>query len=163
MNKFIAILSFCLVLTFVSQPPVHAAEWPSWVSSTMSLFKKHKKHHEPYRPYLESTKELQIPQWEDENWYVEDWLSQEDGLELVKGFYQADIIRDQTVNKKEVPVLVVGPNFYHLSGLDKRRVTQTIDVVYGITAQKVDGSFFLKDWYTKKYIGTFDENGLRLN
>ncbi len=134
---------------------------PTWKS--LESFKKHTSIYEPFRPYLESTRHLQIPQWEDENWYVEDWTSQKDKIELVKGFYQVDIIRDQTIGKNNLPVLIVGENFYHLSGLDKRRVTQTIDTIYGISSQKQYGSFLVQDWHTKKYIGAFDENGLRLN
>ena len=82
---------------------------------------------------------------------------------MIKGFYEIDVIRDQTIGKNNLPVLIVGENFYHLSGLDKRRITQTIDTIYGITSQKQFGSFLVKDWYTKQYIGAFDENGLRLN
>ncbi|HPD83644.1 MAG: hypothetical protein R3D88_05535 [Alphaproteobacteria bacterium] len=116
-----------------------------------------------FQPYLENTRELQIPQWEDTNWYVEDWTVQESGMDLIKGFYKADIIRDQKVGREKLPILVVGPNFYRLSGLDKRRVMTTVDHVYGITEIKPNGSFFLEDWYTHKKIGVFDENGLRLD
>jgi hypothetical protein len=94
---------------------------------------------------------------------VEDWTSQKNGDELIKGFYNAEILHAQEMREGEVPVLVVGPNFYHLSGLDKRRVTQTVDTVYGVTASAENGSFMLKDWHTGNFIGAFDKNGLRLN
>ena len=114
-------------------------------------------------PYLEDARHLQIPQWEHKDWYAEDWLSQHDGMTLIKGFYEADILEDQYLGYNEVPILVVGPNFYRLSGLDKRRVVHIVDLTYGITESKDNGAFMLKDWHTKSYIGAFDHNGLRLH
>lgn len=114
-------------------------------------------------PYLENPAHVQVPQWAHENWYAEDWTSQKSGLELVKGFYDADILRNQTKAISGVPILVVGPNFYRLSGYDKRRVSHIVDVTYGITSAKPDGAFLLRDWHTRKPIGVFDQNGLRLH
>lgn len=116
-----------------------------------------------YNPYLENSRHLQIPQWEHKDWYAEDWLAQKDGMELVRGFYAADILKDQVEGHADLPVLVVGPNFYRLSGFDKRRVIHIVDMVYGITREKKNGSFVLMDWDTKTSIGMFDQNGLRLH
>lgn len=117
---------------------------------------------ETFKPYIEDSRDVQIPQWAHKDWYAEDWLSQHDGLRLVKGFYEGDILRDQYVDNKELPVLVVGPNFYHLSGYDKRRVVFTVDRVYGITESNLRGAFLLQDWKTKEFIGTYNRNGLRM-
>jgi len=161
MKKY-SLFTLTLMFALISFSNIGSAiDRPTWKS--LEIFKKHTSHYKPFRPYLEDSKHLQIPQWEDENWYVEDWTSQKDGLDLIKGFYDADIIRDQAVGKNEMPVLIVGSNFYHLSGLDKRRVTQTIDTVYGIVSAKQNGSFLIQDWSTRSYIGAFDENGLRLH
>jgi len=127
---------------------------PSWGSKYIQ---------EDFQPFLEDEKHLQIPQWQDKNWYVEDWLVQKDPMDLMRGFYKADIIRDQTMTKENNPILIVGPNFYHLSGFDKRRVTQTIDKIYEISSTSEAGSFMLQDWSTRQYIGVFDSNGLRLH
>ena len=121
------------------------------------------REYKEYHPHLENSRHSQIPQWESEDWYVEDWTSQVDGMTLIQGFYAADILRDQTVGHAELPVLVVGPNFYHLSGLDKRRVVTTVDATYGMTARSHNASFLLTDWHTKMPIGDFDHNGLRLH
>lgn len=115
------------------------------------------------QPYLEDVKQGQIPQWEHENWYAQDWLSQKDGMSLIQGFYKADILHDQYIGKKGLPVLEVGPNFYRLSGLDKRRVVEIVDLTYGMTDSKNNGSFFLRDWNSKHMIGVFDHQGLRLH
>lgn len=162
MNKFTLFLTVFTALGFAFANNAVADEMRS--AGSWNPFKKNKtEYHEPFRPYLESTRELQIPQWEDENWYVEDWTSQEGGVNLIQGFYDADILRNQEVKNNKVPVITVGPNFYHLSGLDKRRVIQTVDTMYGFTTSKENGSFMLKDWDTKNFIGVFDKNGLRLN
>ena len=116
-----------------------------------------------FKPYLGDTRHLQIPQWESEEWYVEDWTAQKPAMNIINGFYKADILRDQIKDADNVPVLVVGPNFYHLSGLDKRRVITLVDKAYTLTGPDKQGGFFLQDWYTHKIIGAFDQEGLRLD
>lgn len=119
--------------------------------------------HAERTPYLEFEKHVQIPQWSHEDWVAEDWISQYNNpKDIVAGFYKADILRDQTFDE-ERKILVVGPNFYHLSGLDKRRVTHVVDVISGITKSSEEGAFFLKDWKTNDYIGVHDRFGLRLH
>lgn len=160
------ILILLVIVGFSSMISIANAEtkqnfWTGW-GKKQDQYKIYKKH----QPYLENARHLQVPQWAHEDWYAEDWTSQKDGEGLVKGFYKADIIRDQVTTKwngEGLPVLVVGPNFYHLSGYDKRRVMHVVDVVYGITAKKNNGSFMLKDWNTHRQIGMFDQYGLRLH
>lgn len=114
------------------------------------------------QPYLENGKDTQNQQWAGEDWYVQDWLAQhKDGAELVNGFYKSDILREQT-DEKGVPVLIVGANFYHLGGFDKRRVITTVDSLYGITESGKHPMIILRDWYTKKQIGLFTAEGLQL-
>ncbi len=118
--------------------------------------------HESYQPHLENARHIQLPQWERKSWYVENWLAQRDAMDLIEGFYKADIFRDQYEEKLQLPVLIVGPSFYRLSGYDKRRVTTMLDNVYGVT-QSTDGAYILKDWFTRATIGVFDQEGLRLH
>lgn len=142
--------------------------------------------------YLENPRHVQVPQWEHEDWYLEDWFTQVKGMDMVKGFYKADIFRDQyqVVQKPKVeeknPVfkffknlempdlstvkknnglrtLVVGPAFYHLSGFDKRRVVAVLDATYGVTQHNKKSTFVLQDWNTEKIIGVYDQYGLRLH
>lgn len=115
-----------------------------------------------FQPYLENGKETQNQQWANEDWYVQDWLVQhKDTAELIQGFYNSDILRKQT-DEKGVPVLIVGKNFYHLGGFDKRRVITTLDTVYGITENGKTPMIILKDWHTKRQIGLFTAEGLQL-
>lgn len=115
-----------------------------------------------FNPYLEKGKETQNQQWAREDWYVQDWVSQhKNEFELIDGFFKADILRQQTADG-DVPVLIVGPQFYRLSGLDKRRVVTTLDAVYGITDRGSNPVIVLKDWHTEREIGLFDKNGLQI-
>lgn len=115
-----------------------------------------------FQPYLENSKHPHNTQWAGYGWYAEDWMSQSrSNLDLVNGFYTADILRDQKMDDG-VPVLVVGPNFYRLSGLDKRRIVTTVDTVYGVTKNGGHKTIQLRDWYTKMPIGIYTEYGLQL-
>jgi len=115
-----------------------------------------------FNPHLEKGKDTQNQQWRNEDWYVQDWVSQhKNEFELIDGFFRADILRKQTEDG-DVPVLIVGPQFYRLGGLDKRRVLTTLDSAYGITDRGTHPVIVLKDWQTEREIGLFDKNGLSL-
>lgn len=155
-----ALILFSFLAFFASASSVMAKPkpWPfSWGPGhdEWTAYKK-------YNPHLENGKHSHNTQWQGRDWYVEDWLSQSrSGLTLINGFYRANILKDQDVDD-DIPVLVVGPEFYRLSGYDKRRVAHTVDVVYGITRGKPNGTFILKDWHTKLPIGIYTEYGLQL-
>lgn len=140
---------------------------PASAGSTPDLFGWWPGHSEwaeykKFNPYLEKGKETQNQQWAREDWYVQDWVSQyEDEFKLIDGFFKADILRQQT-SDGDVPVLIVGPQFYRLGGLDKRRVVTTLDAVYGITDRGTHPVIVLKDWHTEREIGLFDKNGLQI-
>lgn len=170
MTKRIFALFLVMIAMNMSFITVAQAGFRDSVSNTFSNISaqlRPKGRPDNFQPYLEDARHLQIPQWENlgshEDWYVEDWTSQEDGMTLIKGFYAADILRDQTIGHAELPVLVVGPNFYRLSGFDKRRVVTTVDATYGMTEKSENAAFMLTDWNTKMPIGTFDQHGLRLH
>jgi hypothetical protein len=160
------IFNILILLSFMAfgtvSSPAHAEKKSSfWGWSWTKRYHDYREQ-KYFNPLLENSRHVQVPQWEHKDWYAEDWLAQEEGIDLVRGFYAANIFQDQFTKENEVPTLVVGPNFYRLSGYDKRRVTHIVDIVYGITASKEDGSFILQDWHTKMPIGNFDRNGLRL-
>lgn len=135
----------------------------SFMSVSSAVYAHSRENTEKFHPYLEDSRHLQIPQWQDENWYLEDWTSQKSADTILRDLYRADIFEGQIIDSEKRPVLVVGKNFYHLSGFDKRRVTTLVDSLYNVTAQGTENSFFLQDWRTKKYIGVFDSEGLRLH
>lgn len=116
-----------------------------------------------FEPYLEHPKHPHNTQWDSEKWEPADWAAQKQGgsLELIRGFYSANILSGQYVDD-ELPVLEVGPNFYHLSGQDKRRVTALVDDYYKITTNHLNAMYEIRDWRTHKPIGTYTTRGLHL-
>ena len=119
-------------------------------------------------PYYANGTDPHNEQWNDDalnsqNWTPASWVAwnKGDGLGLIQRWYSADIIRDQLIDDDKIPTLVVGPNFYHLSGDNKRKIIQTIDYVYGVTSIKPN-MFYLKDWGTGKHIGFYSPKGLVL-
>ncbi len=157
-NALILLVFFCLFGGLSQAVAETKRSWWGWSNEH-----NHYREIKQYDQYLENSRHEQVPQWAHEDWYAEDWTSQTDGMSLIRGFYKADILRDQKTGHADLPMLIVGPNFYHLSGYDKRRVAHIVDVVYGITASKPHGSFILQDWNTRRPIGVFDSNGLTLN
>lgn len=114
-----------------------------------------------FNPYLEDGRHPHNTQWADREWYAEDWISQEkNGTALVRRFYETDILRGQKV-ENGIPVLVVGPNFYRLSGYDKRRVARVVDVVYGLTRLHREGTYIVRDWNTRKDVALYTPYGLQ--
>jgi hypothetical protein len=102
-------------------------------------------------------------QWSGTNWTPADWIkaSGGDGTKLVQQWINNGIIVGSYKDRDDVPYLEIGPYFYHLSGLDKRKVTETLDAIYQITAHKPE-MYFIKDAATKKIIGTYTKEGLNL-
>jgi hypothetical protein len=115
-----------------------------------------------FNPYLEEGQKTQNTQWDEQDWYVQDWISQnKDGFTLINDWFRAGIL-NKLDTRGDVPLLVVGPNFYRLGGFDKRRVLTTLDVVYGITEHESHNLILLHDWRTKRQIGVFTKEGLQL-
>lgn len=118
--------------------------------------------HLDFIPYLEDGKRPHNSQWNNSTWRPEHWEAQrKDAMEVIQGFYTADIVRDQYVDD-DIPVLKVGPGFYMLGGEDKRRVVRMVDYVYGITTAHENGMFMLHDWRTDDAIGSYTRYGLQL-
>lgn len=100
--------------------------WPShW--RTMNWEKRH----------FEDAKTPIVSQWASERWTPGDWVTQSGGddLAMVQGFYHAGILTDQYTDG-DVPVVEVGPNFFRLGGLDKRRIVAAVDQAYRVTGRK---------------------------
>ncbi|HEY0901746.1 MAG TPA: hypothetical protein VGD95_06445 [Micavibrio sp.] len=160
--KFLMIAATCLCL---SAPAAHAGVdgsgsgpkptiWAWWPWHWTNL---------DFKPYIDHPTQAHNSQWDQSNWKPADWAAQRGGknMNVISGFYQADIIRSQMVDD-DIPVLVVGPAFYMLGGHDKRRVMEVIDDEFQITAGKLNGMFMIRDWNTKRDIGSYTVHGLQL-
>ncbi len=152
--SFFVFITICCV--FSQQSFADAKPWVwSWYGSHWE--------NQDFEPYLEPAKEPHGSQWNKDPWQPEHWTAQRGGDEtsLIRGFYNADILRDQYMDD-DLPVLEVGPAFYQLGGHDKRRVVQMVDQAYGVTSDKLFGMFMLYDWRTKDAIGAYTQYGLQL-
>ena len=154
--KILTIMMLCVLLQTFALPA--RAESKPWIWSWQES------HWEnlDFIPYLENGKHPHNSQWKNSLWKPEDWVAQRgSGPDVVEEFYFSDIIRDQYIDD-DIPVMEVGPAFYMLGGQDKRRIAETVDRVYGITASKDNGMFMLYDWHTGKAIGSYTRHGLQL-
>lgn len=157
MRYFSTVFTFCIVLTiggnavYAQSKILFDTMWPPSHWENLD-----------FEPYLENGKHPHNSQWNGDKWLPTHWEEQRGSAQsVIDGFYKADIIRKQ-VTDDDIPVLVVGPNFYHLGGQDKRRVTSMIDYVYNVTATSEHGMYRLEDWYTRKQIGSYTRHGLHL-
>lgn len=156
MKKIACVLTTLLLATFATT--ANAAPkflglwwWPShWTN-------------QDFVPHYDNGTDPHNSQWAGTNWTPADWIKAEggDGTGLVQKWIKADIIVGSYKDRSGVPYLEIGPNFYHLSGLDKRKVTETLDAIYQVTAH-TPGMYFIKDAATQKVIGTFSKEGLNL-
>jgi hypothetical protein len=156
--KFLAIFSAVLLAV----APAHAESegkfldlwwWPShWVN-------------QDFVPYFDTATEPHNTQWNslNKNWTPQEWITQDggDAVSLVNRWVQVGILEDRYVDGK-IPVVIVGPNFYHLSGNDKRRVAATLDYVYALSAKSPPSMFYLEDWRTEEKIGYYTNRQLIL-
>lgn len=131
-----------------------ATIWGWWPSHWIGL---------DFQPYIEHPTQTHAGQWNGENWSPADWAAQRggSGMKVLSGFYKADILRKQFIDD-DIPVLEVGPGFYMLGGHDKRRVMEMVDSEFQITSGKLNGMFMIRDWKTKRDIGSYTAYGLQL-
>ncbi len=115
-----------------------------------------------FRPYLENGTDPHNAQWRRESWRVADWAPDTGaGMDQIEKFFNASILTDyHHATWISSPRLVVGPMFYRLSGYDQRRVLETFDDVYHVTAHK-SGTLFLEDETTRKTIGLYTKSGVQ--
>ena len=116
-----------------------------------------------FNPYYDNGTDPQNGQWAGSNWTPADWIKSEggNGEKLVQRWTHAGILSGSYKDRHGVSYLDIGPNFYHLSGYDKRRVTQTLDAIYQITTSK-SGMYYIQDPLAHKIIGTYTKEGLTL-
>lgn len=99
-------------------------------------------------------------QWDGQDWDPSMWNKKWTPAVTVQKFYQARIFDAQYV-EKGVPVLELGPTFFRLSDLDRRRALKLLADNAGIFR---DGAkvVILRDWHTKKTLGNLvDDKGLQ--
>lgn len=116
-----------------------------------------------FQPHYDNAKDPQNSQWKEDGWTPQEWIKSVggDGTKLVETWLNNRVLTGSSKDSDGISVLEVGPNFYHLSEKDKRRVMATLDAIYQVTAQ-TPRMFFIKDSSTHKVIGTYSREGLVL-
>ncbi len=107
------------------------------------------KHQEKF----ESSKHEQPLQWDRYD---------EQPLLSVKKLYRAGILKQQYFDADRVATILVGTNFYHLSGLDKRRVAKSVDAEFKYTDSGAR-TIRIKDGVTGELVGEYSPAGAFLD
>lgn len=164
MSKTIRFLMMSAICALIAVP-AHADVTGSGAGPKPTIWAWWPKHWTglDFKPYIDNPTQSHNSQWDQQNWKPADWAAQRggSGMKVISGFYKADILRSQTIDD-EIPVVTVGPAFYMLGGNDKRRVMETIDQEFQITTGKPNGMFMLRDWNTRRDIGSYTAYGLQL-
>lgn len=112
-----------------------------------------------FNPHLENSKHPHNNQWANQNFRANDWFSQKSPRELVSFYYNSQILHK--INQDDdVTTVYVGPQFYRMSGHDKRRIVHTLDVANNYTSG--GQALILRDWHTKRPIGIYTQAGLQI-
>lgn len=112
--------------------------------------------------YQEDPRTSHPQQFRGEKWTPEQFSGlNKSVMGMIGTWFARDILRSQTSSTGGTPILVVGPNFYHLSDLDRRRVTDTFGQFYA-RAGGAGYGYMLRDWKTGEFIGSYTRQGLDL-
>lgn len=120
--------------------------------------------HYPFLPYTSNhdAQNDHPQQWQGQDWDPSMWNEKWTPEAAIRKFYQARIFHRQYVRNKKVAVLELGPTFFKLSDLDQRRclklLVDTSDL-FNLGYDMVD----LRDWYTKRPVGSYTRKGMQLN
>jgi len=116
-----------------------------------------------FQPYLKGEKLSQRSLWDDDKWTPEAWIKDAgDAKRIMRDLYVAQIIVDQYEDNDNIPVLKVGKGYQQLSMLDRNRVLQFVDHVFGITAREDNGMFFIYDSIRdKEPLGVYGKHGMQ--
>lgn len=127
---------------------------------------KRKKYSWIYEPALDPVwaKYRHHQQWEGLYWDTSRWPEDMSEEQVLKAFYGADIFRRQYVIERQneaKAVLVVGPTFYKLSDLDRRRSLKLVADHFDFFDSGFTG-FDVTDWRTRQKIGEYNDKGFQL-
>ena len=127
---------------------------------------KHKQYSWSYRPALDPiwAKYRHPQQWAGLYWDTSRWPDDMSADQVVQAFYAADIFRRQYVVDRKYEskaVLVVGPTFYKLSDLDRRRSLKLVADHFDFFESGFSG-FDVTDWRTNDKIGEYNQRGFQL-
>lgn len=138
------------------------------LASVLALSACASKPDNDFKPYLMDAQQEQTAQYRRESWQVADWAAnQQAGAEQIDAFFRSGVLMEYDKGGWGADqTLVVGPEFYHLSGYDQRRVLDLFNHLYNVTTpdkKKKETVLSLKDWHTGRIIGIYTRSGLQLS
>lgn len=101
-------------------------------------------------------------QWDGQDWDTSAWNDLWTPDVAVKKLFENGTFTKQSTRGKSIAVLNVGPTFYQLSDLDRRRSLKLV----ADTSKLFDSGFALielRDWHTNKVVGSYSPKGMYLN
>lgn len=141
----------------VNRSPIGQIFYPDWLVN--------KPEHYEFLPLVSNhDPQNQHPQqWQGQDWDIEvlkqhGWTPEQ----VIAGFYANKTFKTRYMRSPQMPVLVVGPNFYKISDLDRRRSLKLLtdhEKVFESGIEMVE----LRDWHTDNVIGSYTRKGLFLN
>lgn len=100
-------------------------------------------------------------QWAGQEWDPAMWNKDWTPEITIARLYDAKVFSDQYV-EKGVPVLEVGPRFWKISDLDRRRALKLLADHSGVFGQGYQ-AVILRDWHSKEAVGSYTARGMKLN
>lgn len=131
--------------------------YPDW------LFDK--PEHYEFLPYTSNhdPKNQHPQQWDGQDWDPTAWNSAQWTPEItIKRLYENGTFYKQYFGKKTIPVLEVGPTFFKLSDLDRRRSLKLL-ADHGRVFERGYKMIQLRDWRTREVVGDYTSSGMHLN
>jgi hypothetical protein len=129
--------------------------YPQWVMETPEHyeFSPLKSNHDPQTDMPE--------QWAGQDWDTSKWDGKDQTPQLaIRRFYAVRIFTAQYAEHR-VPVLELGPRFWQLSDLDRRRAIKLV-AEHTHVFEKGAKTIVLRDWKTKDNIGEYTPKGMYL-
>lgn len=111
-------------------------------------------------------------QWDGQDWDPAAWNENWTPEKTLNNFYQNKIFMKQYMggskritNRKlqaQIPVLDVGPTFFQISDLDRRRALKLLADYTGVFNNGYE-MIELRDWRSKEVVGSYTPKGMFLN
>jgi hypothetical protein len=135
--------------------PTARVFYPDWVMQTPE--------HYEFLPLVSNydVQNQHSAQWEGQDWDPSMWNRDWTPEIAVRHFYAAHIFKEQYMENRG-PVLEVGPMFYRLSDLDRRRTLKLLADYSGVFNNGYT-VVILRDWETRRIVGSYTEKGMYLN
>ncbi len=165
MATIFRILAVLLAIS-VAVPAAHAADYRTANRDTKGVpyYPDHMFDKPDYYEFspLVSNRDPHPDAGHGQGWDPSAWNSWWTADNTVQRFFKARIFERSYMRNGQMPVLELGPTFYELSDIDKRRTLKLVaqnDRLF----QQGYGMIELVDWYTHGIVGAYTPKGMFLN